>query len=146
MAGETRTAKPAMLSSAERTAIAPRWAGANRRVDCVSMCFLAQSPRRTGATKLSFTRQPVCRIPADGETPPGRAREDGQAGMGGAVDPGKLPASEPGGKGCFRRRLPVDKYNVRSAILAPGIQVVRAAARQRTETSWLDSWHCFSFG
>jgi quercetin 2,3-dioxygenase len=35
---------------------------------------------------------------------------------------------------------------VRSAILAPGIQVVRAAARLRTETSWLDSWHCFSFG
>ena len=35
---------------------------------------------------------------------------------------------------------------MRSAILAPGIQVVRAAARLRTETSWLDSWHCFSFG
>jgi len=35
---------------------------------------------------------------------------------------------------------------VRSAILSPAIQVVRAGARLRTETSWLDSWHCFSFG
>jgi redox-sensitive bicupin YhaK (pirin superfamily) len=35
---------------------------------------------------------------------------------------------------------------VRSAILAPAIKVVRAGARLRTETSWLDSWHCFSFG
>jgi redox-sensitive bicupin YhaK (pirin superfamily) len=35
---------------------------------------------------------------------------------------------------------------VRTAILDPGIQVVRAGARLRTETSWLDSWHCFSYG
>jgi quercetin 2,3-dioxygenase len=35
---------------------------------------------------------------------------------------------------------------VRTAILSPAIQVVRAGARMRTETSWLDSWHCFSFG
>src|SRR5262245_32553991 len=35
---------------------------------------------------------------------------------------------------------------MRSAILAPAIKVVRAAARLRTETSWLDSWHCFSYG
>jgi redox-sensitive bicupin YhaK (pirin superfamily) len=35
---------------------------------------------------------------------------------------------------------------VRSAILAPGIKVVRAGARLRTETSWLDSRHCFSYG
>lgn len=35
---------------------------------------------------------------------------------------------------------------MRTAILAPSIQVVRAGARFRTETSWLDSWHCFSFG
>jgi quercetin 2,3-dioxygenase len=35
---------------------------------------------------------------------------------------------------------------VRTAILAPGISVVRASARPRTETSWLDSWHCFSYG
>lgn len=40
----------------------------------------------------------------------------------------------------------VEKYSVRSAILSPAIQVVRAGARLRTETSWLDSWHCFSFG
>jgi quercetin 2,3-dioxygenase len=30
--------------------------------------------------------------------------------------------------------------------LAPAISVVRAKARLRTETSWLDSWHCFSYG
>jgi redox-sensitive bicupin YhaK (pirin superfamily) len=35
---------------------------------------------------------------------------------------------------------------VRTAILEPTIQVVRAKARLRTETSWLDSWHCFSYG
>ena len=35
---------------------------------------------------------------------------------------------------------------MRTAILDPGIQVVRAGARLRTETSWLDSWHCFSYG
>ncbi len=35
---------------------------------------------------------------------------------------------------------------MRTATLAPSIQVVRAGARFRTETSWLDSWHCFSFG
>jgi redox-sensitive bicupin YhaK (pirin superfamily) len=40
----------------------------------------------------------------------------------------------------------VDKYSVRTAILDPTIQVVRAKARLRTETSWLDSWHCFSYG
>jgi quercetin 2,3-dioxygenase len=48
--------------------------------------------------------------------------------------------------GCFSRRPSVDKYIVRSAILAPAIKVVRAEARLRTETSWLDSWHCFSYG
>ena len=32
------------------------------------------------------------------------------------------------------------------ATLAPSIQVVRAGARLRTETSWLDSRHCFSYG
>jgi quercetin 2,3-dioxygenase len=31
-------------------------------------------------------------------------------------------------------------------ILTPSIRVVRASARLRTETSWLDSWHCFSYG
>jgi redox-sensitive bicupin YhaK (pirin superfamily) len=35
---------------------------------------------------------------------------------------------------------------VRTAILAPSIRVVRAGARLRTETSWLDSRHCFSYG
>jgi quercetin 2,3-dioxygenase len=30
--------------------------------------------------------------------------------------------------------------------LDPGIKVLRAANRLRTETSWLDSWHCFSYG
>jgi redox-sensitive bicupin YhaK (pirin superfamily) len=35
---------------------------------------------------------------------------------------------------------------VRTATLDPGIRVVRSAARLRTETSWLDSWHCFSYG
>ena len=30
--------------------------------------------------------------------------------------------------------------------LAPAIAVLRAKARLRTETSWLDSWHCFSYG
>lgn len=35
---------------------------------------------------------------------------------------------------------------MRTAILAPSIRVVRASARLRTETSWLDSWHCFSYG
>jgi redox-sensitive bicupin YhaK (pirin superfamily) len=35
---------------------------------------------------------------------------------------------------------------VRTAILAPSIRVVRASARLRTETSWLDSRHCFSYG
>jgi redox-sensitive bicupin YhaK (pirin superfamily) len=39
-----------------------------------------------------------------------------------------------------------DKYRVRTAVLVPGIQVVRAGARLRTETSWLDSRHCFSYG
>jgi hypothetical protein len=40
----------------------------------------------------------------------------------------------------------VNEYSMRTAILAPGISVIRASARLRTETSWLDSWHCFSFG
>jgi len=35
---------------------------------------------------------------------------------------------------------------VRTAVLSPAIRVIRAGARLRTETSWLDSWHCFSFG
>ena len=35
---------------------------------------------------------------------------------------------------------------MRTATLAPSIGVVRASARLRTETSWLDSWHCFSYG
>jgi redox-sensitive bicupin YhaK (pirin superfamily) len=30
--------------------------------------------------------------------------------------------------------------------LIPGIRVLRAGNRLRTETSWLDSWHCFSYG
>ena len=33
-----------------------------------------------------------------------------------------------------------------TSTVAPSIQVVRASARLRTETSWLDSWHCFSYG
>ena len=32
------------------------------------------------------------------------------------------------------------------ATLAPAIRVLRSAARLRTETSWLDSRHCFSYG
>jgi redox-sensitive bicupin YhaK (pirin superfamily) len=39
-----------------------------------------------------------------------------------------------------------EKHTVRTAILAPSIRVVRAGARLRTETSWLDSRHCFSYG
>jgi redox-sensitive bicupin YhaK (pirin superfamily) len=35
---------------------------------------------------------------------------------------------------------------VGTTVLAPEIRVVRAAARRRTETSWLDSWHCFNYG
>jgi len=30
--------------------------------------------------------------------------------------------------------------------LDPGIKILRAGSRPRTETSWLDSWHCFSYG
>ena len=30
--------------------------------------------------------------------------------------------------------------------LDPAIEVLRASNRMRTETSWLDSWHCFSYG
>lgn len=30
--------------------------------------------------------------------------------------------------------------------LDPAIEVIRAGNRMRTETSWLDSWHCFSYG
>ena len=35
---------------------------------------------------------------------------------------------------------------MRATTLDPGIKVVRAGSRLRTETSWLDSWHCFSYG
>ncbi|HEV3364533.1 MAG TPA: pirin family protein [Acidimicrobiia bacterium] len=35
---------------------------------------------------------------------------------------------------------------MRVITLDPGITVVRAGSRLRTETSWLDSWHCFSYG
>jgi redox-sensitive bicupin YhaK (pirin superfamily) len=40
----------------------------------------------------------------------------------------------------------VEKYSMRVLTLDPGITVVRAGNRLRTETSWLDSWHCFSYG
>ena len=40
----------------------------------------------------------------------------------------------------------VEIYTVQVATLAPSILVVRAASRLRTETSWLDSHHCFSYG
>jgi redox-sensitive bicupin YhaK (pirin superfamily) len=30
--------------------------------------------------------------------------------------------------------------------LLPGITVLRASTRLRTEASWFDSWHCFSYG
>lgn len=55
--------------------------------------------------------------------------------------------------------LPVERYEsgilrpilgqidtMETTTLAPAIAVVRAKSRLRTETSWLDSWHCFSFG
>jgi redox-sensitive bicupin YhaK (pirin superfamily) len=35
---------------------------------------------------------------------------------------------------------------MQATTLAPAITVVRAKSRLRTETSWLDSWHCFSYG
>lgn len=35
---------------------------------------------------------------------------------------------------------------MQATTLAPAITVVRAKSRFRTETSWLDSWHCFSYG
>jgi redox-sensitive bicupin YhaK (pirin superfamily) len=35
---------------------------------------------------------------------------------------------------------------MQATTLAPTISVLRAKRRLRTETSWLDSWHCFSFG
>lgn len=35
---------------------------------------------------------------------------------------------------------------MQATTLDPGIKVVRAGNRLRTETSWLDSWHCFSYG
>jgi hypothetical protein len=58
-----------------------------------------------------------------------------------------MPHSGPGQKsGRFRIGRGDDKYSVRTAILAPSIRVVRAGARLRTETSWLDSRHCFSYG
>jgi redox-sensitive bicupin YhaK (pirin superfamily) len=58
-----------------------------------------------------------------------------------------MPHSGPVQKsGRFRIARGDDKYSVRTAILAPSIRVVRAGARLRTETSWLDSRHCFSYG
>jgi quercetin 2,3-dioxygenase len=35
---------------------------------------------------------------------------------------------------------------MQATTLAPAIKVLRAKFRLRTETSWLDSWHCFSYG
>ena len=35
---------------------------------------------------------------------------------------------------------------MQATTLDPTIRVVRASNRMRTETSWLDSWHCFSYG
>jgi redox-sensitive bicupin YhaK (pirin superfamily) len=35
---------------------------------------------------------------------------------------------------------------MQATTLAPAITVLRAKSRLRTETSWLDSWHCFSYG
>ncbi|MEW6476681.1 MAG: pirin family protein [Actinomycetota bacterium] len=35
---------------------------------------------------------------------------------------------------------------MQTTTLAPAISVLRAKARLRTEESWLDSWHCFSYG
>ena len=35
---------------------------------------------------------------------------------------------------------------MQATTLDPGIRVLRAGSRLRTETSWLDSWHCFSYG
>jgi quercetin 2,3-dioxygenase len=35
---------------------------------------------------------------------------------------------------------------MRATTLDPGIRVLRAGSRLRTETSWLDSRHCFSYG
>ena len=46
----------------------------------------------------------------------------------------------------FSRVPTVQKYSVGTTVLAPAIRVVRAAARRRTETSWLDSCHCFNYG
>ena len=37
-------------------------------------------------------------------------------------------------------------HKVQTSTLAPAISVLRAKSRLRTETSWLDSWHCFSYG
>jgi len=37
-------------------------------------------------------------------------------------------------------------HSVQTTTLAPAISVLRAKSRLRTETSWLDSWHCFSYG
>ena len=35
---------------------------------------------------------------------------------------------------------------MQATTLDPAITVVRAGTRLRTEASWLDSWHCFSYG
>jgi redox-sensitive bicupin YhaK (pirin superfamily) len=35
---------------------------------------------------------------------------------------------------------------MQATTLDPAITVLRASTRMRTETSWLDSWHCFSYG
>lgn len=35
---------------------------------------------------------------------------------------------------------------MQATTLDPAIKVLRANNRLRTETSWLDSWHCFSYG
>jgi hypothetical protein len=34
---------------------------------------------------------------------------------------------------------------MQATTLEPGIKLLRAGSRLRTETSWLDSWHCFSY-
>jgi quercetin 2,3-dioxygenase len=35
---------------------------------------------------------------------------------------------------------------MQATTIAPAIKVLRAKSRLRTEASWLDSWHCFSYG
>src|SRR5688572_2676294 len=36
--------------------------------------------------------------------------------------------------------------SMQATTLDPAITILRAGSRMRTETSWLDSWHCFSYG